>query len=113
LNTKHFKSEDGVEHIDIDQIATGGIKGTSEHRTLDGVEREHEDYIFGKVKGVTTWVKLEDITDDFLKSGWLPEANEHGLIRSFAENVDGKWKAEQVRDLQRFIAVAPLQDIMY
>lgn len=37
LNIKHTKDEAGVEKIDIDQTLTGGIKGTSEHRTLDYV----------------------------------------------------------------------------
>lgn len=38
-------------HVDIDQVVTGGIKGTSEHRTTDWVKREHEDHIFGRVEG--------------------------------------------------------------
>lgn len=38
-------------HVDIDQVVTGGIKGTSEHRTTDWTPRVHEDHIFGKVEG--------------------------------------------------------------
>ncbi|KAK1142531.1 hypothetical protein N8T08_007505 [Aspergillus melleus] len=37
--------------VDIDQVVTGGIKGTSEHRTTDWTKREHEDHIFGRVEG--------------------------------------------------------------
>lgn len=35
LDIKQYRDDDGVEHIDIDQTATGGIKGTTENRTLD------------------------------------------------------------------------------
>jgi len=34
LDIKHY-TEDCTEHIDIDQTATGGIKGTTENRILD------------------------------------------------------------------------------
>lgn len=45
-------SEDAkVVHIDIDQVLTGGLKGTSEKRISDWEEREHQDHIFGKVLG--------------------------------------------------------------
>ncbi|OJJ49304.1 hypothetical protein ASPZODRAFT_61361 [Penicilliopsis zonata CBS 506.65] len=40
-----------VYQIDIDQIVTGGIKGTSEARTTDWQERGHKDHIFGSVVG--------------------------------------------------------------
>lgn len=35
LAVKQYRDDDGVEHIDIEQTATGGIKGTTENRTLD------------------------------------------------------------------------------
>lgn len=38
-------------HIDITQVATGGISTTHENRVLNWSERDHEDRIFGKVKG--------------------------------------------------------------
>ena len=34
LDIKHY-TEEGTEHIDIEQTATGGIKGTTENRILD------------------------------------------------------------------------------
>ncbi|KAB8079165.1 hypothetical protein BDV29DRAFT_99912 [Aspergillus leporis] len=40
-----------VVHIHIDQVVTGGIKGTTEHRITDWEPREHEDHVFGKVRG--------------------------------------------------------------
>lgn len=35
LHVKHYKDSEGVEHIDIDQTLTGGIKGTTENRVLN------------------------------------------------------------------------------
>lgn len=35
LDIKQYRDDEGVEHIDIEQTATGGIKGTTENRTLD------------------------------------------------------------------------------
>lgn len=40
-----------VVHVDIDQVLTGGLKGTSEKRQTDWIAREHADHIFGTLKG--------------------------------------------------------------
>jgi hypothetical protein len=40
--------QDGTEHIDIAQTLTGGIKGTTELRTLDWQERQHSDESHGE-----------------------------------------------------------------
>lgn len=39
LYVKHYKDDDGVEHIDIEQIGTGGFKGNFEPRQIDGQVR--------------------------------------------------------------------------
>jgi hypothetical protein len=49
-------NEDGSEQIDIVQPGAAGVKGTEEKRTIpkDPAEklwRDHEDTIFGAVKG--------------------------------------------------------------
>ncbi|GKZ38842.1 hypothetical protein AbraIFM66950_011365 [Aspergillus brasiliensis] len=44
-------AEPTIWHIDIDQTVTGGIKGTTERRISDNKHREHEDHIFGHLKG--------------------------------------------------------------
>lgn len=44
-------------HIDIEQTATGGLKGTSEKRSLDWQPRPHKDHIFGSVEGRTRFVR--------------------------------------------------------
>lgn len=55
LAVKEYVDDDGQTHIDIEQTATGGIKGTSEKRTLNWKvpEGNHKDGIFGEVEG--TW----------------------------------------------------------
>ncbi|PYH91465.1 hypothetical protein BO71DRAFT_359292 [Aspergillus ellipticus CBS 707.79] len=44
-------AEPTILHIDIDQTVTGGIKGTKERRVSDSQKREHQDHIFGHVRG--------------------------------------------------------------
>ena len=66
-----------------------------EKRTLDYTWRDHEDKIFGKVKGRSRWVKLEDIDgDDFLKTGFDDMEGEH--VQALAESIDNGWTADQV-----------------
>jgi hypothetical protein len=77
LYVNHF-NEGGVDHIDINQVGTGGFKGTTEKRELDGAMRDHEDHIFGKVKGFSRWTDLDHLTesDPSLKEGWRDEMKE-------------------------------------
>ena len=49
LEIKHYKDDEGVEHIDIKQVATPGGITTEELRTLDWSVRPHDDRVFGKV----------------------------------------------------------------
>jgi len=102
LHAKQYVDDGKITHIDIDQTATGGIKGTTENRTLDWQEREHEDHIFGKLVGQTRWKTLEDITDDFQKDGWLTgdeeKAGPNGelFVESHVVNVEKGWTASQI-----------------
>lgn len=93
LHIKHHRDGD-VEKIDVDQILTGGLRGTSECRTLDWAEREHTDYIFGRVMGRSRRVTLDAVEDAFLRDGWV--AHDHGLIESFVLSADNAWTAQQV-----------------
>lgn len=100
LYVKHYKDDGGVEHIDIDQKLTGGISGTAERRILDWTFRENEDHIFGPYLGRSRRVKLDEIDNDFLRKGWLPDTEEHGAINSYVHSDTPKsnttWIAEQV-----------------
>ncbi|KAL1984108.1 hypothetical protein VTN96DRAFT_9608 [Rasamsonia emersonii] len=40
-----------VVKIDISQVTTGGLSGTTEKRVMNWTEREHKDHIFGTVVG--------------------------------------------------------------
>lgn len=100
-----------VTHIDIEQTATGGIKGTTELRTLDWKARPHADYVFGKCEGRSKWVDLEanddaDVPDDaFLKEGWLKGPGHGGgpngrmLVLAYVKSLERDWEGYGVRHL--------------
>ena len=71
---------------------SGGIKGTEEKRTLDWNWRDHEDGIFGKLKGRSRFVKLSDLSAgegtvesdlDFLTKGWEGGMSEYVYLAPF------------------------------
>jgi len=101
LNVKEYKDEAGVTHIDIEQPGAAGLKGTSEMRQLDGSWQEHEDHIFGAVKGRSKWVKVADFKDDdtddaYLKKGWSQESLDDEVVDSYVESIKNGWTAHQV-----------------
>jgi len=101
LYIKHYKDNEGVEHIDIDQVGTGGFSGNREERTLDWSDRDVSDRVFGPVKGKSHRIKVEDVEDGWHKEGpWTPDTNEHGLIeavaRSDTEKSGKSWSADIV-----------------
>lgn len=100
LAIKHYKDDDGTEHVDIDQTLTGGIAGTTETRTLTWKERENEDHIFGAVVGKSRRTKVDVFEEDYLKKGWTEDTIEHGVIQSYVESDTPKsgttWIANQV-----------------
>lgn len=100
MTVKHFKVDDGVERIDIDQVLTGGIPGTKENRTLDWTERESGDHVFGAYLSKSRRVKVEEVEIPFFKEGWLQDTLEHGAINSYVKSDTAKsgtsWIAEQV-----------------
>ncbi|KAL4811283.1 hypothetical protein BDV18DRAFT_129046 [Aspergillus unguis] len=61
LKTKQYQSPDStdktIQHIDVDNIVTGGVQGTSEQRVTDWQRREHNDTIFGKVEGQSRFIR--------------------------------------------------------
>lgn len=99
---KQYTDEEGHTHIDIDQTATGGIKGTTELRELNWEFKEHEDHIFGKMKGRSRWLNLDAVEDSFLKDGWLEGDEEKGgpagelHVESYVENNEKGWTGEQI-----------------
>ncbi|KAL2161566.1 hypothetical protein VTH06DRAFT_8128 [Thermothelomyces fergusii] len=89
-------------HIEIEQTGTGGIKGSTEKRCLDDTFRDHSDWLFGHVRGKSRFLAADDISDEFLRSGWLegdeekkgPNGESH--IISYVESYDNGWTATQI-----------------
>ncbi|KAI0483359.1 hypothetical protein GGR56DRAFT_239999 [Xylariaceae sp. FL0804] len=129
LHVKQYVTEaDGLVHIDIDQVATAGLKGTTERRTIDDRPREHKDWLFGSVRGRTRWVSADELAallsadggearkggwvdGDFLARDWLdgaeekptaeqgvPEGKRH--LFSHVESLDNGWHGTQVWGFQ-------------
>lgn len=62
LNTKQYQDAEHpddktIQHIDVDNIVTGGVQGTSEARVTDWKKREHSDTIFGRVEGQSRLIR--------------------------------------------------------
>jgi len=100
LYIKHYKGEDGVERIDIDQVLSGGMTGSKEERTLDWEPREKNDSTFGHVVGRTKRMSVDEIDNEYLKQGWLPDTVDTGVIYSYVESDTPKskttWTARQI-----------------
>ena len=109
LSVKHFKDENAIEHIDIDQTVTGGIPGTRETRTLIWKEQENHDYVFGYYIGKSRRVPVDQLDIAFLKEGWTADTIQYGLVQSYVESDTAKsgtsWIANQV-GLQDFSILA-------
>lgn len=99
LHVKEYVDDAGLTHVDIQQTATGGVKGTAENRTLDDTFREHSDWLFGNVKGRTGWVSSKGgIDDEYLQKGW--EAAQAEFVVGYVESLDSGWTATQVWGFQ-------------
>jgi len=102
LDVEHYTGDDTFEHIDTDQTLTGGIKGTNESRTFSGLPREHTDYLFGDVIGLSKRVKADEIAEEFLSKGWTKDTleEEKGIIFTTAssktETTGKTWTADQI-----------------
>lgn len=97
-HTKQFVDDKGVETILIDSTITGGFKGTSQCRPLDGSVQSIMDDTFGLIKETNTWSDLSDINNKWLKEGWLQEQDgadrEH--IKVVASNEGFGWSSVAV-----------------
>ncbi|EIW74657.1 hypothetical protein CONPUDRAFT_159948 [Coniophora puteana RWD-64-598 SS2] len=104
-HTPPAAADDGVERIHVDQKLSGGIPGTAEHHVLDWEERRETDDIFGVTVGKARRVKLDEVEDEFLRSGWTQDTVEDGVIEVVAWSdtaVTGKeWRAEQISGFEQ------------
>ncbi|CEN59773.1 hypothetical protein ASPCAL02217 [Aspergillus calidoustus] len=125
LNTKQYQepgtTDKTVQHIDVDNIVTGGVQGSSEQRITDWKKREHSDNIFGKVEGQSRFLRgsvkdgkvrpdlqvLTNIDDDkiekFLRGEILADGSEcEGFLVDKLEEEDG-WGAGEGLWLQSWV----------
>jgi len=98
---KHYKDDDGVEHIDITQVATPGSVTNTELRTLNWQGNESKDPVFGNIVGKSRRIQVGEIEgDEWLKEGWFSDTTEHGAIQAFAESDTPKsgtsWSADAI-----------------
>jgi hypothetical protein len=110
LRQSQTTGEDGqpTSAITIDQIITGGLKGSVENRTLDWHFRGHSDWIFGTVEGRSRYSTIAKVIEEsrgqgiteedakFLAEGWLKETEEGEVVEAFADNDGNKWIALQI-----------------
>ncbi|KAG9314246.1 hypothetical protein JVU11DRAFT_5033 [Chiua virens] len=99
LVIKHTTDEAGLEQIDIDNKVSGGVNASSEDRTLDWVERDEDDNIFGRVIGKARRIPVEEITDEFLKKDWTQDTIDNDIVLTDSWSTPGKnnykWRAIQ------------------
>lgn len=62
-----------ILHVDIEQVASGGLKGTTERRTTDWEPREHQDHIFGSCEGRTRMVRGSEGDDKKVRPNVEPQ----------------------------------------
>lgn len=90
-------STDPVTHIEITQTASG-LKSTQENRCVDDTFREHDDWLFGNVKGKSKWLKLDEIEDVYLSDNW--DADNEQFLWSHVESLGNGWTADQIWGFQ-------------
>ena len=123
---KQYTDDSGITHIDIDTKLTGGINGTTELRTLNWQATQHQDHIFGPLRGKSHFTTIADLRkksgegktaggdDDaaaveasdvidaedisFLCDGWEKAIMEEGaeVVETFSESETNGWTARQI-----------------
>jgi hypothetical protein len=102
--------EDGqpTTQIIVEQTATGGVKGSTEKRTLDWQYRGHTDWLFGTLQGRSRYNTLKAVLEEskdqgvveedakYLAEGWLKETEEGEIVESFVDNEGAKWTGWQI-----------------
>lgn len=96
LHTTHTEAN-GSTVITIQNVANGGIKGTTEVRHLDWQPTEHQDYIWGHVRGSCGYKLMQDVADARLQVGWLDETRLGECIQNDVMAVDESWQSSMVR----------------
>jgi hypothetical protein len=90
------------QHISIKQSVTAGrIPGTTEEYVLDWEWRENDDSFYGKVRGRSRWVDLEQaMATGIVEVGegqsqwlWVKGGGPSKLVQAEGGSLDGEWEA--------------------
>jgi hypothetical protein len=106
LVIKEYTDDKGADHIDIEQPGAAGIKGTTERRIITDEWQEHEDHIFGRVRGRSKWSKISELTDDdkadeaHLKSKWDKATQDGDILDNHVESQGNGWVGRLVWGFQ-------------
>ena len=95
VTMKDYVDEEGVRHVDVEQVSTGGIRN-EEERPVDWTWREKVDSIWGKLRGRTRFVKLSEVEDAYLKSGWDKGCQDGEVLEGMIESLADTWTAQQI-----------------
>ena len=89
-----------VTHIDIDQVASG-LKSSPEPRSIDGVLRKTNNWIWGNVQGRTSWVTKEELYSkikaefgDWVTEGW--DESDTEFVYAWNESTEKSWISIQI-----------------
>lgn len=94
VTLQQYTDSEGQNHLDQEQLSTGGIKNF-EDRIMDWETTDKENWIWGKVKGRSRYVKLSEVEDEYLKEGW-EDGPEGEVVEGFVENTKDGWDARQI-----------------
>ncbi|KIY61882.1 hypothetical protein CYLTODRAFT_459479 [Cylindrobasidium torrendii FP15055 ss-10] len=98
----HHHTTDGVEHLNLDNVATGGLPGVKERNPLNNVEASNEDSFFGKTKRTSRRTQINDLSSEWLKkAAWTDDTKEFGVIHLSSTGGEKKaWTAETAWGVQ-------------
>ncbi|KAF1983837.1 hypothetical protein K402DRAFT_465708 [Aulographum hederae CBS 113979] len=88
LNVTHTIDEDGNHTLATTAVPSGGFKGHTSARKLDGKQMQQKDFLFGECDVVPGVSKPSELEDEWLKEGWVEDL----VFEETVENKKGGWK---------------------
>lgn len=97
VNLSQYTDSAGLQHLDQEQLSTGGIKNF-EDRIMDWEWTDKHNWIWGKVHGKSRYTRLENVEDPdgYLREGWERACVEGEVVEGYVESVTDGWTARQV-----------------
>jgi hypothetical protein len=93
VTLQQYTDPTGLHHLDQEQLSTGGIRNF-EDRVMDWQWTDKENWIWGKVRGHSRYVKLSEIEDSYLREGW--ENSDGEFVEGYVESAKDGWSAQQI-----------------